>query len=156
MKRHRARRADRRTLIETAAAGAAAGAWMGGAGAPAEAAGQASVARPLTEPERLARIAMTCWPQRQLFTACGGPKPNAETLQLRLPVREARKNQALYVAQHRPERLGRVGALQVSSRFSTRMRAAALAERCGSASCFGRLFSFRTCRRRRREAEERA
>jgi len=44
---------------------------------------QASVARQLTEPEKLSRLAMTCWPQRHLFKTYGRGTPNEETMALR-------------------------------------------------------------------------
>ena len=44
---------------------------------------QASVARQLTEPEKLSRLAMTCWPQRHLFKTYGRGTPNEETIGLR-------------------------------------------------------------------------
>ena len=47
------------------------------------AAGQSSVSRPLSDAERLSRLAMTCWPQRHLFKTYGRGTPNEETLGLR-------------------------------------------------------------------------
>ena len=44
---------------------------------------QASVARPLTEPEKLSRLAMACWPQRHLFKTYGRGTPDAEMTGLR-------------------------------------------------------------------------
>lgn len=73
---------DRRTFLKTAGPSLAAASSLLTAPA-ASAADQSSVARPLTEAEKLSRIAMTCWPQRHLFTSYGGPRPNDETLALR-------------------------------------------------------------------------
>jgi hypothetical protein len=44
---------------------------------------QASVARQLTESEKMSRLAMTCWPQRHLFKSYGRGTPNEETVGLR-------------------------------------------------------------------------
>jgi hypothetical protein len=70
---------DRRTFLRTAGLGATAvGALFG-----AEAAGQGSVSRPLTDAEKLTRLAMTCWPQRHLFKTYGRGTPNEEAAGLR-------------------------------------------------------------------------
>ena len=42
---------------------------------------QSSVARPLTDAEKMSRLAMTCWPQRHLFKSYGRGAPNEETLE---------------------------------------------------------------------------
>ena len=44
---------------------------------------QASVARQLSDTEKLSRLAMTCWPQRHLFSRYGRGTPNEETVGLR-------------------------------------------------------------------------
>ena len=44
---------------------------------------QSSVARQPTDGEKMSRLAMTCWPQRHLFTSYGRGTPNEETLALR-------------------------------------------------------------------------
>jgi hypothetical protein len=44
---------------------------------------QSSVARQLTDDEKMSRLAMTCWPQRHLFKSYGRGEPNEETLALR-------------------------------------------------------------------------
>ncbi len=73
---------DRRDFLKRAGLGvAAAGALLGG-GASAEQG--TSAARPLTQDEKLARIASSCWPPRFMFkTMGGGRQPNAETVEMR-------------------------------------------------------------------------
>ena len=44
---------------------------------------QSSVARQLTDDEKMSRLAMTCWPQRHLFKSYGRGTPNEETLAMR-------------------------------------------------------------------------
>lgn len=88
MTEHDHAHADRRTFLKTAGMGvAAAGTLLTGGSTRAEEApdaAQASVARQLTDKEKLGRLAMTCWPQRHLFKSYGGARtPNAETLDLR-------------------------------------------------------------------------
>lgn len=84
MSAQRTSNADRRTFLKTAGLGvAAAGSMLSMPAADVEASPQASVSRQLTDKEKLSRIAMTCWPQRHLFSTYGGPKPNEETLGLR-------------------------------------------------------------------------
>jgi sugar phosphate isomerase/epimerase len=79
MSTDRAPSADRRTFLRNAGLGASAlGALFSGG-----AAGQGSVSRPLSRAEKLSRLAMTCWPQRHLFTTYGRGTPSEETLGLR-------------------------------------------------------------------------
>lgn len=70
----------RRTFLRTGLGAAAAGALLG---TPAGATQGTLVARPLTDAEKLSRIASCCWPPRQLFKAIGGRPPSEDTLALR-------------------------------------------------------------------------
>lgn len=80
MQSHQKPDADRREFLRIAGLGvAAAGTLFSGT---ASAQGN-SVARQLTEPEKLSRIASCCWPPRLLFKAIGGRQPSEEALSLR-------------------------------------------------------------------------
>ena len=79
MSTDRAPSPDRRTFLRNAGLGVTAV----GALFSTEAAGQSSVSRPLTDAEKLSRLAMTCWPQRHLFKTYGRGTPNEQTLGLR-------------------------------------------------------------------------
>ena len=73
MSTDRAPSPDRRTFLRNAGLGVTAvGALLG-----AEAAGQSSVSRQLTDAEKLSRLASTCWPPRHLFKTSGRATPNA-------------------------------------------------------------------------------
>ncbi len=70
----------RREFIRQAGLAAAAAATL----APTSVGAQgASVARPLTEKEKLSRLASCCWPARALFKTRGGRAPGEETLAMR-------------------------------------------------------------------------
>ncbi len=80
MQSHQKPNADRREFLRMAGLGVAAAGTLFSGTASAQG---ASVARQLTEPEKLSRIASCCWPPRLLFTAIGGRQPSEEALSLR-------------------------------------------------------------------------
>ncbi|MFN8095272.1 MAG: TIM barrel protein [Vicinamibacteria bacterium] len=72
---------SRRTFLKQAGLGAAAAAATT---LPATDAGADAIGmRPLTEEEKLSRIASSCWPPRQLFKSISTRPPNEETLAMR-------------------------------------------------------------------------
>ena len=80
MQSHQKPDADRRAFLRIAGLGVAAAGTLFSGTASAQG---ASVARQLTEPEKLSRIASCCWPPRLLFKAIGGRQPSEEALSLR-------------------------------------------------------------------------
>jgi hypothetical protein len=80
MSTERALSPDRRTFLRNAGLGVTA---VGALFNPEASAAQGSVSRPLTEAEKLSRLAMTCWPQRHLFKTYGRGTPYEETVALR-------------------------------------------------------------------------
>lgn len=66
---------DRRDFLKTAGVGVAAAALATGA--------VGATSRPLTEKEKLARIASSCWPPRHLFKRFGDREPGERTLAMR-------------------------------------------------------------------------
>ncbi len=72
---------DRRDFLKRAGLGIAAAGTLIGTGADARQG--SSAARPLTQDEKLSRIASSCWPPRFMFKTMGGRQPNAETVEMR-------------------------------------------------------------------------
>ncbi len=70
---------DRREFLKKTGLGVAAAGALFGEGIS----GQQSVSRPLTDKEKLSRIASSCWPPRQMFKTMAGRKPNDEMVSMR-------------------------------------------------------------------------
>ena len=70
---------DRRAFLETLALGTVGAGMLLGRDASA----QSAVTRPLTDKEKIGRLASTCWPPRALFKRPGDRPPNEDTTALR-------------------------------------------------------------------------